>query len=97
LARKRRSGDPRDVGAHSAQLISDLELAVHDSAARPFRPRPVTLIESVDDELVARYRADAASILERMMASAPPAERPLLGFLRDVGRRIAGLLRLATS
>jgi hypothetical protein len=61
------------------------------------RPRPVTLIESVDDELAARYRAEAALILARMMACAKPVEHPLLGFLREIARQLATALRHAPS
>jgi hypothetical protein len=63
----------------------------------PSRPRPVTLIESVDDELAARYRVEAQLILSRMLASAAPVEHPLLRFVREIGRQIAFMLRLATS
>lgn len=63
----------------------------------PLRPRPVTLVEGFDDVLAARYRAEASLLLAQMMASARPGEHPLLRFVRDLGRQLAHMVRVALA
>lgn len=92
MAHGRELGDPIGVGRIREQLISDLD---ETSLHLPRRPRPVTLVPGVDEDLAALYRAEAERLLTTM--SAFRHEHPILAWLRQVASALESRLRIAFS
>jgi hypothetical protein len=91
LATRAGFGNATHMGMRRAQLISDLGLSLDET---PPRPRPVTLIEGVDDALITSYREHAALIVAGWRWSEPVHEK-WTRWIRDFMRDLACALRTA--